>query len=117
MNKELYYALVNIIDYIATHTINYKDHLRLHDCINYLSAITGDEPEDVADANNVSSYLEDGYIGWDEVIEAFRVAWKKDERLPGGLDLVKTSEIPTEREYYYYGEWRKGNKYGVHSES
>lgn len=71
---ELYYAMVNIVDYHA------KNHFELSNemnaCLNYLSREAEISMADFGDANDIGSNCET----WDEVVYRFMKLFDKGER-------------------------------------
>lgn len=71
---ELYYAMVNIVDYHAKN--RFELSLQMNTCLNYLSREAEINIADFGGANDV------GYDckTWDEVVDRFTVLFDKGER-------------------------------------
>ncbi len=81
---EIYYSIINIVDYLALADIDRNDASELYRILDKLLRIEADRMgEDVnntfnaiADANDVS-----GVKSWQEMVEAFKELFAKGERV------------------------------------
>ena len=83
MNRELYYATVNIVDHLAKHKTDYKQELYLIECLEHLENIGEIDIEAFADANDCSEYLNNNNIKrvtWKDIVNAFKDLYQKGER-------------------------------------
>ena len=83
MNRELYYAAVNIVDYLALHKTDYKHWIYLIECLEHLENIGEIDIEAFADANDCGEYLKRNNIEkvtWKDIVEAFKELFEKGER-------------------------------------
>ena len=83
MNRELYYAAVNIVDYLAIHKTDYKHWFYLMECLEHLENIGEIDIEAFADANDCGEYLKRNNIDkatWKDIVEAFRELFERGER-------------------------------------
>lgn len=73
---ELYYAIVNILDYLALHCESLEMQDDLYDILDELEGISGIKPSEVADANDCGDCSE-----WYEIVSAFVELYENGERI------------------------------------
>ena len=76
---ELYYAIINIVDYLALNKNNLSEARRgdLIHILDDLLNMRGDTIEDIADANDCGECQT-----WDQLIDAIRELFETGERVP-----------------------------------
>lgn len=74
--QELYYAIVNIIDYHAKRKL--KLDARMKEILDTLAEVGHHEISDIADANDAGADCET----WDELVTRFTELMEKGERIP-----------------------------------
>ena len=72
---ELYYAIVNILDYIALHNMRDDECKYLLNIVNDLATIGNVNCLEVADANNCGKCPQ-----WTDIVESFKKQYANGER-------------------------------------
>ena len=74
---ELYYAIVNILDYLAKHkNLTEEKRMELYFILNKLLTTSGETIEDIANANDCG-----GCKTWIEIVDRFRELYTSGERV------------------------------------
>ena len=73
---ELYYAIMNIVDYMALHEVEEDELEKFISTLNFLQYMTGCDIRDIADANDCYADT------WFELIDAIRELFETGERVP-----------------------------------
>lgn len=84
MRQELYYAIINIVDFLALAEVDKLDQFELYRILDKLLAIDSacngmpidEEFNAIADANDTG-----GVKTWQEMVEVFKELHKKGERV------------------------------------
>ena len=78
-NMELYYAIMNIVDYLALskNNINKTRRVELIYILDDLLDMRGDTIKDIADANDCGECHT-----WDQLIDAIRELFETGDRIP-----------------------------------
>lgn len=78
-NVELYYAILNILDWYTKDGKRFKTemgvHLKVMKCLDALEELSDITPQDIAEANDCGECH-----GWTAVMSEFEKQWKNGER-------------------------------------